>query len=147
MSLKSNRKYVQGMYTPINPEKYVGDISKIRYMSSWEANTHKFFDQNPNVLRWSSEGIAIPYVSPLDGRVHKYLVDYWIEYVDKDGNVHQELVEVKPLAQTKRPRSSSNSVYEAAQYMVNQAKWEAAVKFAETRNMKFRVLTEKSIFK
>jgi hypothetical protein len=96
--------YSQGWYTPKNPEKYVGDVTKIRYMSSWEYELHKFFDNNTKILRWSSESIAIPYIKPTDGRLHKYYPDYWVEYVNRDGKIIREIIECKPRSQTKRPR-------------------------------------------
>ena len=82
--MMAGKRFEQGQYIPRNPHKYVGDIDKIRYMSSYELETHKFFDNNERVLRWSSEEIAIPYLKPTDGRVHKYYPDYWVEYVNID---------------------------------------------------------------
>ena len=79
------RHFKQGYYTPKNPDKYVGDITKIRYMSSWELELHKFFDGNPNVIRWASEEIAIPYYKPTDGRIHKYYPDYWVNFALNPG--------------------------------------------------------------
>jgi len=46
-------RFKQGLYTPRNPQKYLGDPEKIRYMSSWEYETHKFFDNNEKVLQWA----------------------------------------------------------------------------------------------
>jgi hypothetical protein len=140
--------FQQGWYTPRNPHKYVGNLEKIRYMSSYELETHQFFDNNKRVLRWSSEPIAIPYLKPTDGRVHKYLPDYWVEYVTKDGEVVQEIIEVKPKSQTKKPRAGAKySVYEQLTFAVNMAKWEAAKAFCQAQGMKFHLITEGSIFK
>ena len=142
-------QYKQGYYKLVNPEKYRGNPDKIRYMSSWELDTHAFFDNNPMVIEWASEGIIVPYIKPTDGKVHRYMVDYWVKYVDKQGNVHVELIEVKPASQTKAPkrRKGKSSVYEQLQYAVNVAKWEAAQAYATSKGWKFRILTEKSIFK
>lgn len=140
-------RFQQGVYTPKNPEKYVGSVDKIRYMSSWEYEVHKFFDNNSNVLRWASEEIAIPYVKPTDGKVHKYYVDYWVEYINKAGQKMVEIIEVKPKAQTKPPkRSHKHYLYEQVQYEVNVAKWKAAAMFAQSQGWKFRIITEGSIF-
>jgi hypothetical protein len=38
----------------------------------------KMLDANENILEWSSEGIAIPYVKPTTGRVHRYYPDFWV---------------------------------------------------------------------
>lgn len=141
-------RFQQGLYVPRNPHKYVGDLNKIRYMSSYELETHRFFDNNERVLRWSSEPMAIPYLKPTDGRVHKYLPDYWVEYVNKDGEIIQEIIEVKPAVQTKKPRAGTKySLYEQLTFAVNMAKWEAAKAFCAQNNMLFRVITERSIFK
>lgn len=116
-------------------------------MSSWEYETHQFFDNNPNVLEWSSEELAIPYIKPTDGKVHRYLVDYWVRYVDTKGTEHIELIEVKPLAQTKAPKTSrKHAVYEQVQYAVNVAKWQAAQSYCKSKGWTFRIVTERSIF-
>ena len=135
---------MQGYYTPKHPEKYVGDVNKIRYMSSWELSFNKFLDGNPNILRWASECIGIPYVKPTDGRIHKYYPDYWIEYIDKDGVILQEILEIKPQNQIvlgKRP-----SEYAKLTFAVNMAKWEACKRFCESKGIGFKVLSENQIF-
>lgn len=137
-------KFNQGYYGPKNPQKYVGDLDKIRYMSSWELNFFKFLDGNPHVLRWSSENISIPYLKPTDGRIHKYYPDIWIEYCNRDGEIIQEILEIKPKSQVtlgKRP-----SQYEQLTWAVNCAKWQAAQAFCESKGIKFRILTENEIF-
>jgi TnsA endonuclease N terminal len=144
----AGKRFTQGLFTPRNPHKYVGDPTKIRYMSSYELETHKFFDGNEHVLRWSSEEIAIPYIKPTDNRVHKYYPDYWVEYVNKDGEVVQEIIEVKPASQTRAPRANSkHKLYEQLTLAVNIAKWQAAQAFCNAKGIKFRIITEKSIFK
>lgn len=144
-------KYSQGLYTPKNPEKYVGDITKIRYMSSWELELHKFFDNNSNIIRWSSENIAIPYLKPTDNRIHRYYPDYWVEYRNKEGVIVREIIECKPRSQTKQPRKQRGtgkaSLYETVQFAINAAKWQAASEWCAQRGLLFRIVTEKSIFR
>lgn len=141
----------QGFFKPRHPEKYVGDVNSIRFMSSWELQMDKFLDDNPNVLRWSSEEIAIPYVKPTDGKVHKYYPDYWVEYRNKHGDIIQEIWEVKPETQTKQPKrrgkNKKTQVRESITYAVNVAKWQAATQFCNKYKMKFRIITENQIFK
>jgi len=60
---------------PTHPEKYNGDPNKIILRSSWEKRFCKFVDTNPNVIKWSSEAFRIPYISPLDGKLHNYIPD------------------------------------------------------------------------
>lgn len=144
--------FKQGWYQLRHPEKYVGDITKIRYMSSWEFKTHEFLDNNPNILRWSSEEIAIPYLKPTDNRVHRYFPDYWVEYRNRHGQMVHEIWEVKPAAQTRKPRASKRKttktrLYEDLTYAVNTAKWQAAQQFCEKHGVIFRIMTERDIFR
>jgi len=145
---KGNR-FKQGKFTPKNPDKYVGDVDKIRYMSSWELHFDKFLDSNPNVLQWSSEEIAVPYIKPTDGRVHRYFPDYWVQFKDVDGNLKQEIYEVKPKQQTRRTRSKNpkTKIYEDITYAINIAKWKACADFCTKYGMTFRIVTEEQIFK
>lgn len=145
---KSKSRFAQGYYLPKHPEKYIGDVTKIRYMSSWELRTHQFFDNNPNILRWSSETIAIPYIKPTDGRTHKYFPDYYVEYKNQKGELVREILEVKPASQTRKARSNSkHKLYEDVTYAINMAKWDAAAQYCAKMGIKFRIITEKSIFK
>lgn len=148
MIIAKKSRFTQGYYTLKNPEKYVGDKSKIRYMSSWELQTHSFFDNNKRVIRWSSEELCIPYIKPTDGKIHKYYPDYWVEYVNTDGEILQEIIEVKPSTQTRMPRSNSkHKLYEQITFAVNTAKWQACSMWCKQHGMNFRIVTEKSIFK
>ena len=145
----SNSRYSQGWYTPKNPKKYVGDTTKIRYMSSWEKQFNEFLDSNPNILRWSSEPVAIPYLKPTDNRVHRYFPDYWIKYRTKHDTVIQAIVEVKPKSQTKRSRTRNpkRKLYEDLTYAVNVAKWAAATQWCKERGLEFKLVTENGIFR
>lgn len=145
------RSYRQGYFTPRHPEKYKGDVNNIRYMSSWELKTHQFLDNNPNILEWSSEEYAIPYIKPTDGKIHRYYVDYWVKYRNKRGEIIEELWEVKPHKQTmppsRRGKRKKQQLREHIEYEINKAKWRSAQRFCETRGWKFRILTENSLFK
>ena len=145
------RSFKQGYYKPKHPEKYIGNPNKIRFMSSWELDFNKFLDNNQRILAWSSENIHVPYLKPTTGKVHKYLVDYYVKYVTKHGELVEELIEIKPDKQTRAPtkqgKSRKTQVYEQVTYAVNIAKWKAAAKFAKDKGWKFRILTERSLFK
>ncbi len=141
----------QGHFTPRHPEKYIGHNSqKIRYMSSWEYNFHQFLDNNPNILRWSSESIAIPYIKPTDHRIHKYYPDYWIEYRNKQGNIVTKIIEIKPLSQTKPPtrkgKRKKTQIIEQVTYAINIAKWSACQQFCNANNIIFELVTEQQLF-
>jgi len=140
----------KGYYTPNNPEKWILSESglagaQIMYRSSWERKFCVFADNNKNVKYVASEPFAIPYVSPLDNKPHKYYIDFIAVIVDKDGNESKKFIEVKPRAQTKAPRKSKNMkryVKEMRTYQVNKAKWQAAIAFCNKQGWEFLILTE-----
>lgn len=143
---------VQGYFTPQNPDKYVGDITKIRYLSSWEHTIMKFFDNNPYILQWNSEDIIIRYYSSADGKYRRYMVDFWIKYKNSKGEIKQELLEVKPKKETQPPKKRGKKkmqtyLKEHYTWQVNVDKWAAAQKYAKERGMEFRIITEDHIFK
>ena len=122
------------------------------YRSSWERRFMTFCDQNDSVVEWSSEEIVVPYISPIDGRRHRYFVDFWVRMRKPDGSIEECLIEVKPKRQTVRPdtpltkRVSKSKIYEIRNWMVNSAKWAAAKDYCEDRGWSFRLLTEEDIF-
>lgn len=140
------RNYKQGKFIPKNPQKYVGDVSKIYFRSSWENKFMNFCDKNPSILQWGSEEIIIPYISPVDNRPHRYFTDFFIIYKNTSGNIIKTLIEIKPKAQTIPPkapkRQTQRYVEEVITYAINQAKWKAATEFAKKHNITFQVLTE-----
>lgn len=139
--------FKQGFYSVRNPDKYVGDLKKVVFRSSWELSMNQFFDNNPNILRWSSEEIYIPYVKPTDKKVHRYFPDYWVEYKNRDGNIIQEILEIKPDDQVHPNQKRRLTSYDKVMYAINISKWQAATEFCNKRGIKFRILTEKQIFR
>jgi hypothetical protein len=105
-----------------------------------------FCDTNESVVQWGSEEVVIPYKSPIDGRYHRYFVDFIVKVKDKEGKIRTQLVEVKPKKQCKPPEKKSRItkayIREVKDWGVNSAKWEAASNFAENRGWKFIILTE-----
>ena len=137
---------LKGKFIPRNVSKYRGDYKNIIYRSSWELKFMKYCDLNKSILEWGSEEIVIPYRSPLDNRVHRYFVDFYIKVKDINGNLQRYLIEVKPKKQTKEPkvqqRMTKRYIYEVTEYAKNQAKWAAAKDFCDDRNYKFMLITE-----
>lgn len=141
-------KMHKGKYTPKNPRKYLGDISKITYRSSWEKFVMKWCDANPDVLYWGSEVTQIKYICGTDSEVHTYNVDFTIKFAS--GKVF--LVEVKPEKQTKPPvksqgKSRKTVLTENLAFIKNQSKWKYAVKYAKDHGMEFVVWTENQLKK
>lgn len=104
-------------------------------------------DTHKDVIEWSSEEIVVPYRSPIDGRIHRYFVDFYVKKKNhSDGKIEQCLIEVKPKAQTTPPKvqNKPNKRYitEVQTWGVNSAKWEAATSYCADRGWKFLVFTE-----
>ena len=142
-------KTYKGKFRTKNPSKYKGDVNNIVYRSLWELRFMKWCDSNTSVQEWGSETVIVPYVSPLDKKVHRYFVDFYIKVMDKNGGLQKYLIEIKPERFTKPPtipqRKTKAFIDEVFQYGVNEAKWKAAFEFCQDRNMKFMVLTEKDL--
>lgn len=138
--------YHKRKYTPINPQKYVGDPTNIIMRSSWETKFALWCDNNPSVIKWNSEETVVPYVCPTDNRRHRYFIDFRIQIRDKTGTLKTYLVEIKPDKQTRPPevpsRKTKRFLIEAATYMKNEAKWKAATQYAKDRGWEFIILTE-----
>ena len=138
----------KGKFTPRNPKKYKGDPSNVIYRSSWEVRVMKYLDDNPNVIWWGSEELPIPYVNPMDKRVHRYFPDFIAKMRKSDGTVMTYVIEVKPEKQTQPPKERRKTklyLQEAITYEINLAKWHAATEFCKDHGWKFQILTEKEI--
>jgi len=139
-------KFYQGKYKPKFPEKYKGDPRNIIYRSSWELNVMAYFDRHENIEWWGSEEFHIPYISPMDGKKHRYFPDFIVK--TKDGRI--TVFEVKPAHQSRPPEKKSRVtkkyLSEVKTWGINQAKWKAATEYCADRNWKFQVLTEQQLF-
>lgn len=147
--LQKNKNYTQGIYKHKFPEKYKGSLPCI-FRSGLELKSFRYLDNNPNVISWGSESIIVPYISPKDGRMHRYFVDLIAKLKRKDGTTQTLLIEVKPEKQTLPPveskrKKQSTILYEKIQYAINIKKWEAATNYAKSKGMLFLILTEKNI--
>lgn len=137
-------KFAKGKFVMKNPGKYVGNKVPI-YRSSWEWHFMNFCDLNESIQKWASEAISIPYKDPLTGRNTIYVPDFFIQYVDKLGKMHVELIEIKPASQQLLERVGKNK-YNQAQYVKNQAKWQAATIWCKQQGIKFRVINQNDMF-
>lgn len=136
----------KGLFTPQNPQKYMGDPTNIIYRSSWECRVMDWLDKNKDVVAWASEEIQIPYLSPVDSRWHRYFPDFLVRIKTKDGKLRTMILEIKPAKQARPPevkkRVTKQYINEVATWGVNQAKWKAAQEYCLDRGWEFRVLTE-----
>lgn len=136
-------KYAQGEYTPENRHKYVGQKAPF-FRSSWELAFMRMCDSHPNIIKWASENIKIPYRNPVTGRYANYIPDFMIQYIDKNGVEHVELIEIKPAGQTtmENARGRKNQMAVA----VNAAKWASAQEWCQRKGIRFKVINEDQIF-
>ena len=141
---------IKSIYKPSHPEKYLGNSNNIICRSSWERQFCRYCDTNPNIVKWASEEFSIPYISPVDGRPHRYYPDFLIEVKEKSGKLKKYVIEIKPKKQTQPPvkkkRVTKGFILEAKTYAVNQAKWKAAVEFCNDNMIEFKIITEDELY-
>lgn len=136
--------YAQGIFTPKNPEKYIGK-HKPKFRSGWEFTFMQFCDNNKAVLKWASEAISIPYIHPLTGKKTNYIPDFFIVYQNKHGHQLAEVVEIKPKKQS-LIESRVASAKDRAVVAINHAKWGSAMAYCKQNGFTFRVITEDDLF-
>ena len=139
----------KGKFRPKNPDKYKGNPTNIIYRSLWELRFMRHLDTHPSILQWASEEVIIPYVSPIDNRVHRYFPDFWVKMKDKTGVINTMLVEIKPYNQVKEPvrqdKITRRYINEIKTYGINSARWKAAEKYCLDKKWQFKILTEKDL--
>ena len=90
----------------------------------------KYCDTNKNILEWGSEEFFIPYMSPIDNRVHKYFPDFYIKVRESTGQVKKYVIEIKPKKQCIEPKVQ---------------KRKTATEYCKDRRLEFKVLTESEL--
>lgn len=110
----------------------------------------KYCDISGNVIRWASEEVVIPYMSPLDKKPHRYFVDFLVEMKTPSG-IKTWLIEIKPKKQCREPekrkRVTRGYINEVQTWITNNAKWEAAKQVSDARGWQFKILTEDDLFR
>lgn len=141
--------YTKGKFKPRNPHKYKGDPTNIVYRSSWELRFCSYLDSHNDVIQWSSEEFCIPYLSPIDGKLHRYFPDFWIKKKNRQGEIDITVVEIKPHYQTQEPipkkTMTKRYLNEVQTWGTNSAKWKAATEFCLDRGWHFQKITEKDL--
>lgn len=137
----------KGKYKPRNPRKYRGDPSRVTYRSLWERKFMVYCDDSDAILEWGSEEVIIPYLSPWDGKLHRYFPDFYIKTKQADGTIKKYIIEVKPKKQTTPPQSTPKRktrrwFNEVKTWGINDAKWRYATEWCEKNGMEFKILTE-----
>jgi hypothetical protein len=147
LNLQRNTNYKQGFFYPRNLDKFVGKENKAIYRSGLELDYFRILDKNPNVVKWGSEEVVVPYF--FEGKWHKYYVDLFVIFKNGD-KLKKYFIELKPYSQTVEPKVNKRKkqmtmMYEAKQWAKNQAKWKAALSYAEKNGWEFHILTEKDL--
>ena len=145
MGFKSKYK---GKFSPKHPEKYLGNPTKIIFRSSYELKYMIYLDDHPDVIRWGSEEVIIPYIAP-DGKSRRYIPDFIVQLRNKHGQIENLMVEIKPFAQTqppKKPLRMTKGFLEAVEtYEINKRKWHAAIQYCQKKGLEFKLLTESDL--
>jgi hypothetical protein len=107
----------------------------------------RYCDLNDDIIYWASEELPIRYFNPLDKKYHRYFPDFVVKTVKDE----KYMVEIKPSRQVDKPktpkRKTRSYMIESFNYIKNQAKWQAARKYCDDMNMKFKLITEKDLGK
>lgn len=155
----------QGWYKVLNPSKFIMQTNEsksvmksvrmnegcleVNFKSSLELKCFKYCDINKYIKKWSLEPFCIPYLSPKDGKIHRYFIDFFIEF----SNGQKFLVEVKSFNETREPKIPGKKTEKAIlnyqkallTYAVNKSKWSSAKSFCKEKGLTFIILTEKEL--
>ena len=134
LSTMKDANFQPGQFVQLMGKKGMVKLDKksVIYRSMWERRFMIYCDRSENILKWDSESIHIPYVSPKDDRTHNYYPDFYIKYKNVEGKTVEKIIEIKPKWQTS--------------WGVNRAKWRAARLYCIEQGYEFQVLTEKELF-
>lgn len=136
---RKNSFYHQTMIDPTKGQfKKCKEKDPVILRSGLEMRFVQYCENQSSIIGWVSESLAIPYWNRLDNKQSNYYPDFIIQ--NQDG--HQTIVEVKPYAQTKRPRPQ-DSLWLKQQWIKNCDKWKACMAYAKEHDMKFVIVTEK----
>jgi hypothetical protein len=137
----------KGKFTPSNPNKYVGDSTRIIYRSLWERKFMVYLDTSSQIKEWSSEEISVPYFDPNTKKMRQYFPDFVVKLAHNDSIL---MIEIKPKRQTIEPkppktktRASQIKFLQASSiYAMNDAKWKAARDYCDKRGWNFKLMTQ-----
>lgn len=143
----------KGKFIPRNPDKYMGNTSNIIYRSGLELRFFNYCDLNRSIVQWASEELSVPYVSPIDKKVHRYFPDVIIKKKTEDGKYKVDMIEIKPSVQTRAPvppkrrgkKAHKHFLQESMAWEINKAKWKAAKQYCDKKGWDFKIITDKAL--
>ncbi len=138
-----NSKFKQGHFHPKNVDKLIGHDVPF-YRSGIELEFMRWLDSNDKVVRWASEGVTVKYFDPLAKKQRTYFTDNYVEIQEGD-SIKKYIIELKCEKETKKPDPRSKKkkaalVLEQSTWVVNNAKWKFATKYAKDHDMEFLLL-------
>lgn len=142
-----NSKYnnVVGTYHVRNKSKFIGNYDPI-YKSKLEAKMMFYLDHNDKIVKWNYESFPIKYIDESsNNKVRNYYIDF-TAVVNTGTKLQTIWIEVKSESETKPPgKRASKNLKAVETWIKNQSKWKAARKLAESRGIKFIVISEKEL--
>lgn len=134
-----------GTYHVANREKYAG-LRDPQYKSLLECKMMYYLDHSPHVLRWNYEPMPIKYIDESSNRkVRNYYIDFTAVVKNKN-SVHTVWIEVKSESEIRPPSKRVKDQKTAMKIWIkNQSKWKAARELAESRGIKFVVVSENEL--
>jgi hypothetical protein len=154
MKPQKNSPHEQGYYSVINTKKYIGDLTKVIYRSSYERIFYHSLDVDPSVIYWCVEPqqLRIRYWNPTKKRFSHYYPDAFCLKKVGDREV-KCLIEIKPkskLIKPKPPKVSDpkkNAQYlrRLSEYNVIDAKRKASVEYCKMKGMEYIFITERTV--
>lgn len=140
---RKNGRFKQGVINPQSCKKLFPSQKNepIIYRSSYEKRFIEWLETCKDVEMWGSECTPVKYINAYDGKTHTYYPDY-VALV----NGIMCIYEVKPYNQCVPPNSNiPKDSYAWKTYITNMSKWKACQRICESKGMKFKIITEKTI--
>lgn len=162
---RSNGKYKQGLYKPVNRGKLIKENSQggVFFRSGLEQKFMIYLDTNDRIISWGSENLSIPYqkteynpnTRDLETTTHTYYPDFYYELRRDDGSISKVVAEVKPSSETMEPKLPANPTakqlknfeYSLKMWNKNQAKWAHMIEYCERKGFEFIIITEQLLLK
>lgn len=118
--------------------KYTGVKDLVKFRSGLEHQFIVYCEKCNDIESWDYEPFNIKYISSIDNRQHRYIIDFVIKM--KTGITI--LIEVKPRSQV--PQKLNEAILNHPKFAMNASKWFAAIDFAknQTEETQFKIITE-----
>lgn len=147
-----------GTFTPTNPQKYMGDPTKVTYKSTFELAMMSKFDSQQSILGWLANGVpsshahlreGIPFENPYTRRWDVFYPDFFVVVMNAKNKQHVEVIEVKSLIDLPQAMSGTTGATNQAieeEQVLNAAKYSEAIRWCKSRGYKFRVIDQEMTF-